>query len=161
MKILNIDTDCTDNGIGLRTTIYVAGCWHFCKGCHNPFSWNKNHGKELTIEEIIDIIIDNELADVTISGGDPLTFQYEDTLELLKSIKRKTNKNIWLYTGFSFEYIYNTMRECLDYIDVLVDGKFELDKRDLTLPFRGSKNQRLIDVKKTLTNATDNDIILL
>ena len=159
MKILNIDTDCTDNGIGLRTTIYVAGCWHFCKGCHNPFSWNKNHGEDLTINEIIDIISENELADVTISGGDPLTFQYEETLKLVKTIKERTNKNIWLYTGFTFDEVYNLRREILEYIDVLVDGKFQIENRDLTLRFRGSSNQKIINVRNELTNAINNDII--
>lgn len=159
MKILNIDTDCTDNGIGLRTTIYVAGCWHFCKGCHNPFSWNKNRGEDLTINEIIDIILENELADVTISGGDPLTFQYEETLKLVKTIKERTNKNIWLYTGFTFDEVYNLRREILEYIDVLVDGKFQIENRDLTLRFRGSSNQKIINVRNELTNVINNDII--
>lgn len=159
MKILNIDTDCTDNGIGLRTTIYVAGCWHFCKGCHNPFSWNENHGEDLTTDEILDIILENELADVTISGGDPLTFQYDETLKLVKTIKERTNKNIWLYTGFTFDEVYNLRREILEYIDVLVDGKFQIENRDLTLRFRGSSNQKIINVKNALTNAINNDII--
>lgn len=150
MKIMRIDTDCTDNGQGLRTTIYVSGCTHFCKGCHNPTSWNVNNGIELSIEEIIDKINDNPIADVTISGGDSLTVQYEDTLKLLQTIKKKTDKNVWLYTGYTFEEILKSKKECLEYIDVLVDGKFEIENRDLSISFRGSSNQRLIDVKKTL-----------
>src|SRR5574342_809566 len=99
MKILNIDTDCTDNGSGLRTTIYVSGCFHHCFGCHNQSSWNPDNGQEMSIDEIIDIINENELSDVTISGGDGLTYQYNETLELLKAIK-KLDKNVWLYTGY-------------------------------------------------------------
>jgi len=157
MKVLNIDTDCTDNGSGLRTVIYVAGCWHRCKGCHNPLSWKENHGTDYTVDELINIILENEIADVTISGGDSLTYQYNDTLELLKAIKERTDKNIWLYTGYKFEELCQSKRECLDYIDVLVDGRFEQEERDLSIQFRGSKNQRIIDVKKSLT---DEKIIL-
>lgn len=150
MKILRIDTDCTDNGEGLRTTIYVAGCFHKCEGCHNPSSWNPNNGKEYTLDQIISVIKDNELADVTISGGDSLTYQYHDTLRLVKKIKNTTDKSIWLYTGYTYEQLLLDRREILDYIDVIVDGKFELSKRDLTLKFKGSSNQRIIDVKKSL-----------
>jgi anaerobic ribonucleoside-triphosphate reductase activating protein len=150
MRLLNIDTDCTDNGEGLRTTIYVAGCWHFCKGCHNPSSWNHNYGIDYSIDEIINIIQENELADVTISGGDSLTYQYDDTLKLVKTIKNNTDKNIWLYTGYKFDDVVKSKREILDYIDVLVDSKFEIDKRDLNLKFRGSSNQRVINVKESL-----------
>lgn len=104
----------------------------------------------MSIEEIIDKINDNPIADVTISGGDSLTVQYKDTLKLLQAIKNKTSKNIWLYTGYTFEEVLESKKECLEYIDVLVDGRFEIEKRDLSTLFRGSSNQRLIDVKKTL-----------
>lgn len=158
MKILNIDTDCTDNGTGLRTVIYISGCNHCCEGCHNPSSWNPNKGLDYSIDELIDIIEDNPLANVTISGGDSLTYQYRDTLELVKVIKSKTGKNIWLYTGFTFEQILNSKKEVLAYIDALVDGKFILEQRDLTLKFRGSRNQRIIDVQKSLNK---NKLIIL
>ncbi|WP_425514321.1 anaerobic ribonucleoside-triphosphate reductase activating protein [Lentibacillus saliphilus] len=147
---MNIDTDCTDNGTGLRTTIYVSGCWHFCKGCHNPTSWNKRHGTEMSIDHIVDIVKENTLSDVTISGGDGLTWQYTETLELVKSIKETTGKNIWLYTGYTFEEVLEEKRDILNYIDVLVDGKFILAERDYTIMFRGSRNQRIIDVATSL-----------
>jgi anaerobic ribonucleoside-triphosphate reductase activating protein len=157
IKILNIDTDCTDNGIRIRTVIYVSGCSHHCIGCHNPQSWNPNFGVEYSIEEIINIIQENSLADVTISGGDGLTYQYEQTLELVKEIKRKTNKNIWLYTGYTFEELLKNKKDILFYLDVVVDGRFDVTKKDLKLLFRGSHNQRIIDVKRSLDKK---DIIL-
>ena len=150
MNILAISTDSTDNGVGIRTVIYVAGCSHFCKFCHNPKSWNPNAGTEYSIDEILEKVIDNPIANVTISGGDPLTFQYEGTLELAKAIKERTGKNIWLYTGYTYEELPEEKKEILNYIDCLVDGKFMYEKRDLTLHFRGSTNQRIIDVPRTL-----------
>lgn len=151
MKILQIDTDSTDNGFGLRTVIYVAGCSHACKGCHNIFSWRVKNGTEMSVDEIIERIEENPLADVTISGGDPLTFQYEETLELLKAIKIRTKKNVWLYTGYVYEdLLLSDKKKILDYVNVLVDGKFVIGQRDLSTIFRGSSNQRLIDVRASL-----------
>ncbi|NSL52808.1 anaerobic ribonucleoside-triphosphate reductase activating protein [Calidifontibacillus erzurumensis] len=150
MKIMKIDTDCTDNGNGIRTVIYVSGCSHYCEGCHNPSSWNVNNGIEYSINELINIIEDNSIADVTISGGDSLTFQYEDTLMLVKEIKVKTRKNIWLYTGYVFEEIPDSKKEILRNLDVLVDGRFELSKKNLQIMFRGSSNQRIIDVQRSI-----------
>jgi anaerobic ribonucleoside-triphosphate reductase activating protein len=150
MRIMKIDTDSTDNGNGIRTVIYVSGCTHYCKGCHNPSSWNANNGLEYSISELIEIIEENPIADVTISGGDSLTIQYEDTLMLVKEIKAKTNKNVWLYTGYVFEEIPEHKKEILQYLDVMIDGRFELAKKDLRLLFRGSSNQRIIDVQKSM-----------
>jgi len=147
---MNIDTDCTDNGNGIRTVIYVSGCSHYCKGCHNPYSWNENHGREYSISELIEIIEENPISDVTISGGDGLTFQYEDTLRLVQEIKTKLNKNIWLYTGYVFEELPEHKKKILPYLDVIVDGRFELSKKDLHLMFRGSSNQRIIDVQRSI-----------
>ena len=113
MKIMNIDTDCTDNGKGIRTVIYVSGCIHYCEECHNPSSWNPNNGHDYDTDELIEMIEENSLADVTISGGDSLTFQYEETLKLVKMIKDRTNKNIWLYTGYIFEEILENKKEIL------------------------------------------------
>lgn len=150
MKIMNIDTDCTDNGKGIRTVIYVSGCTHYCKGCHNPSSWNPDNGHDYNMDELIEIIEDNSLADVTISGGDSLTFQYEETVKLVKAIKDKTNKNIWLYTGYSYENVLLNKKEVLLYIDIMVDGKFDISKKNLNLLFRGSSNQRIVDVKQSI-----------
>lgn len=147
---MKIDTDATDNGNGIRTVIYVSGCTHYCEGCHNPSSWNANNGIEYSISELIEIIEENPIADVTISGGDSLTIQYEDTLMLVKEIKAKTNKNIWLYTGYVFEEIPEHKKEILHYLDVMIDGRFELANKDLRLLFRGSSNQRIIDVQRSM-----------
>lgn len=146
LRVMNIDTDCTDNGLGLRTTIYLAGCWHYCERCHNAISWSERSGIEMTIDEILEIVEENELADVTLSGGDPLTYQYLATLELAKVIKERTGKNIWVYTGYTLEQLLKDRADILQYIDVLVDGKFEKKNKDLNLVFRGSSNQKIIDI---------------
>ncbi len=104
----------------------------------------------MSIDHIVDIVKENTLSDVTISGGDGLTWQYTETLELVKSIKETTGKNIWLYTGYTFEEVLEEKRDILNYIDVLVDGKFILAERDYTIMFRGSRNQRIIDVATSL-----------
>jgi len=157
MKIMNIDTDCTDNGAGIRTTIYVSGCTHYCEGCQNPSSWNLLNGQDYEIDKLIEIIEENSLADVTISGGDSLTYQYEDTLNLVKAIKQRTIKNVWLYTGYRFEELLEEKKDILSFVDVIIDGRFDISKKDLNLLFRGSSNQRIIDVQRSIK---ENTIIL-
>lgn len=155
MKYLNIlDCDIVD-GNGIRVALFVSGCSHHCKGCHNPESWDAFNGKEFT-EETVDkllTLLDRDYVDgITITGGDPLMLgnRYEVT-KLCKLLKEKfPNKTIWLYTGYEFEEI--EALEVLQYIDVLVDGPFKLDLRDISLAFKGSSNQRVIDVQKTLKN---------
>lgn len=155
MKYLDIlDCDIAD-GEGVRVTLFVAGCSHHCKGCHNPQSWNPENGKEFTeeTEEKLFKLIDKPYIDgLTLSGGDPLFCSNLATVEkiCIDFKKRFPNKTIWLYTGYKIEEI-NTLR-FLPYIDVIVDGKFELDKRDITLPFRGSSNQKIIRVQEYLHN---------
>ena len=153
MYISGIEYSSDCNGSGFRNVLYVSRCWWHCEGCHNPETHNKEAGVNKSIKEILEELCKNEkyINDITISGGDSLTFQYEETLKLLKELKHK-NKNIWLYTGYTIEELLkdNNRKECLNYIDILVDGKFEKDKRDVTLLFRGSGNQRVIDVQKTL-----------
>ena len=153
MKYLNIlDCDIAD-GLGVRVTLFVSGCSHHCKGCHNPESWNCNNGYDFTqetIDELISLLSRDYIDGLTLSGGDPLfENNRNDILNLCKVIKSKyPNKNIWLYTGYDFENIKDL--EIMNYIDVLVDGKFKLNLRDITLAFKGSSNQRVIDVKKSL-----------
>ncbi|WP_020061946.1 anaerobic ribonucleoside-triphosphate reductase activating protein [Bacillus sp. 123MFChir2] len=150
MRVMNIIHDSVVDGEGLRTVVFFAGCPHHCFGCHNPQSWNIYNGTEMTKEEIINEIENNPLTDVTFSGGDPF-FQATEIKELAKNVK-DLQKNLWIYTGYTFEEIQNSqnndMIELLQYADVLVDGRFELEKRDLTLPFRGSSNQRIIRLKE-------------
>ncbi|MGG0239932.1 anaerobic ribonucleoside-triphosphate reductase activating protein [Bacillus rhizoplanae] len=150
MRVMNIIHDSVVDGEGLRTVVFFAGCPHRCFGCHNPQSWNICNGTEMTKAEIIKEIEKNPLTDVTFSGGDPF-FQATEIKVIAKAVK-KMKKNLWIYTGYTLEEIQNSrnndMIELLQYADVLVDGRFELEKRDLTLPFRGSSNQRIIRLKE-------------
>lgn len=138
------------DGDGLREVLYIALCTHHCPFCQNQKYWNDN-GKEYEINYLVNKLNSNPLTNITLSGGDGLTVQYDSTLKLLKELKNKTNKTIWVYTGYTWEELINSDKsECLQYIDVLVDGRFEIDKRDITLKFRGSSNQRVINVKESL-----------
>ncbi|PFK32170.1 anaerobic ribonucleoside-triphosphate reductase activating protein [Bacillus cereus] len=150
MRVMNIIHDSVVDGEGLRTVVFFAGCPHRCLGCHNSKSWNVWNGTEMAVEEIIKEIAENPLTDVTFSGGDPF-FQAAEVKMVAKAVK-DLKKNLWIYTGYTLEEIQssqnNDMIELLHYGDVLVDGRFELEKRDLTLPFRGSSNQRIIRLKE-------------
>lgn len=146
MRVMNIIHDSVVDGEGLRTVIFFAGCPHHCKGCHNPESWNHYNGLEMSVKEVVDEVASNPLTDVTLSGGEPF-FQAEEVSQVAKELKR-LGKNIWAYTGYTIEQLLNSddphKRELLSYCDVLIDGPFILQERDLTLRFRGSKNQRII-----------------
>ena len=151
ISILEIVEDTTVDGPGLRTTVYCAGCPNRCPGCHNPQSWDINNGTEVDIEDIMKKILDDPFADVTFSGGDPM-FQPVGFTALAKGIKQHSNKNIWCYTGWLFEDLLKNpqQKELLEYIDVLVDGRYIDSLKDETLRFRGSSNQRIIDVHASL-----------
>lgn len=151
------------NGEGVRVSVFVSGCNHHCKGCFNQCAWDFNYGKEFSEKEeqqIIDYMNHDYISGLSLLGGEPLEPRnQEGLLPLVKKVKEKfPNKNIWCYTGFDFEKDVlgkmakdnETTRELLKYIDVIVDGKFEEDKRDLKLQFRGSSNQKIVDVKKSL-----------
>lgn len=139
------------DGPGFRTSIYCAGCRHQCPGCHNPQSWNFEGGHAMTTEDIMRVIEADPYANVTFSGGDPM-YQPEGFAELARAIKERTKKTIWCYTGFTFEVLLTNPRQraLLEQIDVLVDGPFVKSKRDESLIFRGSSNQRLVDVPASL-----------
>ena len=139
------------DGPGFRTAIYAAGCKHQCKGCHNPQSWDFKAGRAMTTDQIMQIIKQDPFANVSFSGGDPM-YQPEGFAELAQAIRSQTNKTIWCWTGFSFEMLLRMtkQRELLELIDVLVDGPYVEALRDTDLLFRGSRNQRLIDVKASL-----------
>lgn len=151
LSILNILEDTTVDEPGFRTSIYCAGCPHACIECHNPQSWDINNGTMMSTNDIMKIVTADPFAHVTFSGGDPM-YQAKGFTELAKAIKQQTNKNIWCYTGFVFESLLKMkeQRELLQWIDVLVDGPFINSKKDLSLLFRGSSNQRLIDVQQSL-----------
>lgn len=151
LSILDILEDTTVDGPGFRTAIYAAGCPNGCPGCHNPESWDINRGHWMSTDEILQKVLVDEFADVTFSGGDPM-FQPEGFAELACAIKHQSNKSIWCYTGYTFENLLNNPKQArlLKYIDVLVDGRFKKELKDESLCFRGSSNQRLIDVQASL-----------
>jgi anaerobic ribonucleoside-triphosphate reductase activating protein len=136
------------DGPGLRTSIYCQGCKHRCWGCHNPQTWDFNGGEEYDVEELFDIILSDVFSDVTFTGGDPL-FQVEAFTQLAKMIKKRTNKTIWCYTGYTYEMIKENpkLSQILPFLDVLVDGPFMYEKRNTDLKFRGSSNQRILHLK--------------
>lgn len=148
IRVANILYETMTDGPGFRTSIYSQGCNHHCDGCHNPQTWSPNGGKLYDVHELYDIIVNEELSDVTFSGGDPM-FQVEAFAELAKMVKNKTNKTIWCYTGYTYEQIKESprMRLILPFLDVLVDGRFMIEKRNTDLKFRGSENQRIIHLK--------------
>lgn len=141
------------NGDGLRVVLWVAGCTHCCKGCQNPSTWDPDGGllfDEGAKQEIFEQLNQSYISGITFSGGDPLhCANREDVKKLMAEIKEKyPDKTIWLYTGDVWQNImhYSLMK----YVDVLVDGEFKLDLRDVTLLWKGSSNQRVIDVQATL-----------
>ena len=148
------------DGPGLRMVVWTQGCKHNCKGCHNPQTHSLNGGYEVDTKEVIDKMASLKLQQgITLSGGEPF-LQPLPLAEIAKEA-HKINLDVWSYTGFTFEQLidnnnplYFENMELLKYVDVLVDGKFEIDKRDISLLFRGSSNQRIIDVKKSLKYKT-------
>ena len=148
MRFHNITYPDVNNGDGCRVTLWVAGCTHHCKGCHNPQTWGFKSGREFTeeIKENLYNVLDLPyIKGITLSGGDPLD-SFDDILELVKDIRVNfSNKDIWLFSGYTLEEIQNSEKSViLDYIDVLVDGEFKEELKDLTLKFRGSSNQRIL-----------------
>lgn len=152
ISLLNIVQDTIVDGPGFRTSIYAAGCSHRCKGCHNPHSWDKSNGTLYEVDEVIDRVLSNPIAHVTFTGGDPF-YQAESFIAIAEAIKALSTKTIWCYTGYRFEELCENplYLRLLSYIDVLVDGPFDLTLRDVSLLFRGSSNQRLIDVPASLS----------
>lgn len=150
MRVAGIVKNSVVNGIGIRDVLFLQGCKHHCKGCHNPTTWNLEGGKLYTIDYLIDEFKDSA-NDITISGGEPLLQFHDDLYHFMKRMHREHGKRFWLYTGYRYEEIPNFILIMLsEFTDVLVDGRFELDKKDLTLQFRGSSNQRLIDLPKSI-----------
>ena len=160
------------NGEGVRVSVFVSGCNHHCKGCFNECAWDFNYGNKFTEkqeEEVLQDLDHDYISGLTLLGGEPLEpANQEGLLPLVKKAKEKfPDKKIWCYTGFDFEKDVvgkmakqsDTTKELLKYIDVVVDGKFEEDKKDLKLKFRGSSNQRILDVKESLkeNKPVDND----
>lgn len=153
MRYHNITKDDMLNGDGLRVVLWVAGCGHGCKGCQNPITWDPNGGLEFTDKEKKEIFQELDktyISGITFSGGDPLyPSNVDEVTALAREIKRRyPGKSIWLYTGFLWREIADM--EIVQYLDVVVDGKFVEGLKDVTLPWRGSSNQKVIDVPATL-----------
>jgi len=149
MRFHNITKDDMLNGDGLRVVLWVSGCSHCCKECQNPVTWDPNGGLLFDIEakeELFGELAKDYISGVTFSGGDPLYFSNRsDVLRLAREIKEKfPQKTIWLYTGFVWEAIQAL--PIMEYVDVLVDGEFLVGQKDTQLHWRGSSNQRVIDV---------------
>ncbi len=152
----DIQPDSILDGSGIRTVIWFQGCLHNCEGCQNPETHDMNSGMVVDIDDIKMKLKNLKYqSGITLSGGDPF-FQPEAALEIAKFAK-SIGLNVWVYTGFTFDALLNgdkKRRDLLEYVDVLVDGKFMLDKKSLNCKFRGSTNQRLIDVKKSLESGS-------
>lgn len=153
MRYHNITKDDMLNGDGLRVVLWVAGCSHCCRECQNPITWDPNGGipfDEAAKKEIFDELEKDYISGITFSGGDPMHLSNEaDVTALAKEIRMKfPEKTIWLYTGGSWDFVKT--REIVRYLDVLVDGEYERDKRDTQLHWRGSSNQKVINVPESL-----------
>lgn len=164
MKYATIKECDIANGVGIRVSLFVSGCTHHCEGCFNEVAWDFNYGEEFTVDvenKIIELLKPDYVHGLTLLGGEPFEIQNQKRLlPFLKKVKQiYPNKNIWAYTGYLFEReLLNESKgrceitdELLSYIDVLVDGRFILEQKDIALKFRGSTNQRIINVKLSLS----------
>lgn len=163
MKYMEIKNYDIANGPGVRISLFVSGCTHHCKGCFNPESWDFNAGHpftEKTIEEIIELLKPDYIKGLTLLGGEPFEpANQQALLPLVKKVKEVyPNKNIWAFSGYLFDKQimevmaekYDFTKEFISYIDVLVDGEFKEEEKDLSIVYRGSRNQRIIDVPASL-----------
>ena len=153
MNYHNITTDDMLNGDGLRTVLWVSGCSHHCQNCQNPQTWDKNSGIPFdldTLFEMCNYLDKPYISGITFSGGDPLLPDNREIIQAISSLIKfyYPTKTQWLYTGYKWEEIKDL--PIMEYLDVVIDGQYEDDKRDVTLKWRGSSNQRVIDVQESL-----------
>lgn len=150
--LAGIQTDSIVDGPGIRTTFFAQGCPHHCKGCHNPETWPMEGGLSAYTEELLDIVKSNPLCKgVTFSGGEP--FVQAEGFAKLARLLTENGYEVAAYSGYTFEELYaaaDAKKELLTAIDILIDGPFVLEKKSLELNFRGSSNQRIINVQKSL-----------
>ena len=151
MKYESITSSDVNNGLGCRVTLWVSGCTHHCKNCHNRKTWSFNSGKvyDQNVEEVLFNEIDKPyIKGLTLSGGDPLDSP-DGVLELLQHFRDRfgDSKDVWIYTGYTYEECLEHFKDILGYADILVEGLYIHSKRDTSLAFRGSSNQRVIDLK--------------
>lgn len=157
MKIAGFYDESISNGLGWRAVLFVSGCPHHCPGCHNKEAQDFNYGEEFNEEEILKRIKENSILNgITISGGEPLCKEnIPGVLKFIKDVKEiRPEFNVWCYSGYTLDQLIDRndeeTNECLNQIDVLVDGRFVEEKKDPTLKFRGSSNQRILDLKQSL-----------
>ncbi len=157
MKIAGFYDESISNGLGWRAVLFVSGCPHHCPGCHNKEAQDFNYGEEFNEEEILKRIKENSILNgITISGGEPLCKEnIPGVLKFIKDVKEiRPEFNVWCYSGYTLDQLIDRndeeTNECLNQIDVLVDGRFVEAKKDPTLKFRGSSNQRILDLKTSL-----------
>lgn len=154
MRVAGIVPDSVVDGPGIRYVIFTQGCNHYCPGCHNPQTWDLKGGEEKRIKDIVrDIKKHPYIKGITLSGGDPF-LQAEECALLIQQVKKKYNLNVVTYTGYTFEELANSSNKGIQSLlrgtDILIDGPFLQEKKDLNIPFRGSCNQRIIDIKQSL-----------
>lgn len=161
MNYAGLKTHSIENGTGIRVSLFVSGCRHHCKGCFNEETWDFNYGSPFTKEtgdEIIEALKPDYMTGLTLLGGDPAEPENQEALlPLLRRIKRELpGKDIWIYTGYFYEDLKpqgraycDASEEFLALCDIMVDGPFLSEKKNVALKFRGSENQRIIDIAKT------------
>ncbi len=149
------DNSCT-NGEGWRSVIFFSGCPHRCRGCQNPDTWDYSFGEDISVNELTEKVLENlpMIDGVTLSGGEPFQEKNIGEMIVLADKLKQKNLNIWCYSGYEYEYLksHPLFSLLLSKIDVLIDGKYEQDLFDHSLKFKGSSNQRVIDVKQSLIN---------
>lgn len=164
LRFHNITTEDMKNGDGLRTVLWLAGCEHHCPECQNPVTWDKNGGipfDDAAEKELFDSLQPNYISGITFSGGDPLaTYNRHGVAKIIAKMKGLSgvlaSKSIWIYTGYTWEQLMEqreadeNLQYILDRADVVIEGRYEKDRRDVSLKWRGSANQRVIDVQKSL-----------
>ncbi|MCH5220991.1 MAG: anaerobic ribonucleoside-triphosphate reductase activating protein [Muribaculaceae bacterium] len=148
MRVIRILEGTSVDGPGLRTAIYFAGCGHHCPACHNEHTWDFRAGEDMTVEQVLKVVRYNGFP-VTFTGGDPI-YQAAEIIPLAKAIKEELHLNIWCYTGYTHEELIEMHNDDVDtllsYVDTIVDGPYIDALRDTSLLFRGSSNQRIIDL---------------
>ena len=158
VRIAGVTTESVVDGPGIRSTIFFQGCPHACPGCHNPETWQRDGGKEISLTGLFQLLELNPLTTgITFSGGEP--FQQAPAVAVIGNRLRKSGLNIWVYTGYTWEFLLANLsrpgyKELLEVAEVLIDGPFIHAQRDPTLLFRGSSNQRLIKVRESLASGS-------
>lgn len=152
VRIMDIVHSSSVDGTGFRDVLFVNYCPHRCDGCHNPETWSRENGRDVTLEEVFRDLTKSDLTNVTFSGGEP--FEQARELAILARALKKVGKTIWVYSGYTYEQILadETKKELLILCDVLVDGRFDKNQTELNLRFKGSLNQRIIDVAKSTSS---------